>query len=114
MDCEGCERKVRKSVEGMKGVTQINVEQKKHRLTVSGYIDPDKVLHRVRHHTGKKAEFWPYGSGGYDNKAPPPSYVLNVHANPHHYGVPLARASSIEVKYYSAFSDENANACYIM
>ncbi|GKV41423.1 hypothetical protein SLEP1_g48960 [Rubroshorea leprosula] len=28
MDCEGCERKVRKSVEGMKGVTGVEVDPK--------------------------------------------------------------------------------------
>ncbi|GAA0156626.1 hypothetical protein LIER_14078 [Lithospermum erythrorhizon] len=121
MDCEGCERRVRKSVEGMKGVTQIEVEPKKHKLTVYGYVDPEKVLHRVQHHTGKKAEFWPYvpydvvdhpyAPGAYDKKAPP-GYVRNVYDNPQ--ALPLARATSTEVKYYSAFSDDNTNACSVM
>ncbi|KAG9136900.1 hypothetical protein Leryth_026608 [Lithospermum erythrorhizon] len=122
MDCEGCERKVRRSVEGMKGITQIEIEPKKHKLTVSGYVNPEKVLHRVLHRTGKKAEFWPYvpydvvdhpyAPGAYDKKAPA-GYVRNDYDH-HHQGRQLARASSTEVKYYTTFSDENPNACIVM
>ncbi|CAI0393499.1 unnamed protein product [Linum tenue] len=101
IDCEGCERKVRKSVEGMKGVTQ--------------------VLNRVRHRTGKKADLWPYvpydvvdhpyAPGSYDKKAPP-GYVRNVMYDPQ--ASALARATSFEVKTTTAFSDENPNACSVM
>ncbi|KAL3527239.1 hypothetical protein ACH5RR_011895 [Cinchona calisaya] len=121
MDCEGCVRRVRKSVEGMKGVTQVDVDPKKHRLTVIGHVDPDKVLHRVRYRTGKKADFWPYvpydvvehpyAPGVYDKKAPA-GYVRNVVDDPQ--TLSLARASSTEVKYTTAFSDENPEACAIM
>ncbi|KAK2373144.1 Heavy metal-associated isoprenylated plant protein 27 [Trifolium repens] len=121
MDCEGCERKVKKSVESMKGVTQVEVEPKQSKLTVSGYVDPNKVLERVRHRTGKKAEFWPYipydvvphpyAPEAYDKKAPP-GYVRNVLQDPE--ASTLARASSYEVKYTTAFSDDNPNACTIM
>ncbi|KAK5843797.1 heavy metal-associated isoprenylated plant protein 27 [Gossypium arboreum] len=121
MDCEGCERKVKKSVQGMKGVTQVEVNPKQSKLTVVGYVDPDKVLDRVRHRTGKKVEFWPYvpydvvphpyAPGAYDKKAPP-GYVRNVVGDPQ--AGELARATSFEVKYTTAFSDENPNACVIM
>ncbi|XP_043726071.1 heavy metal-associated isoprenylated plant protein 26-like [Telopea speciosissima] len=47
IDCEGCERRVKKSVERMKGVTQVDVDPKKNKLTVIGYVDPKKVLHRA-------------------------------------------------------------------
>ncbi|XP_050112693.1 heavy metal-associated isoprenylated plant protein 27-like isoform X2 [Malus sylvestris] len=121
MDCEGCERRVKKSVQGMKGVTEVEVDPKQSKLTVIGYVDPDKVLHRVRHRTGKKAELWPYvpydvvphpyAPEAYDRKAPP-GYVRNVLKDPE--ASALARASSTEVKYTTAFSDENPNACVIM
>ncbi|XP_031276776.1 heavy metal-associated isoprenylated plant protein 27-like [Pistacia vera] len=121
MDCEGCERRVKKSVEGMKEVTQVEVEPKQSKLMVIGYVDPDKVLERVRHRTGKKAEFWPYvpydvvphpyAPGAYDKKAPP-GYVRNVLEDPEAFA--LARASSFEVKYTTAFSDENPAACVVM
>ncbi|XP_034684410.1 heavy metal-associated isoprenylated plant protein 27 [Vitis riparia] len=121
MDCEGCERQVRKSVEGMKGVTQVVIEPKLNKLTVVGYVEPKKVLHRVKHRTGKRPVMWPYvpydeiphpyAPGVYDRKAPP-GYVRNPSQDPQVSN--LARASSTEVKYTTAFSDDNPNACIIM
>nr|XP_043618429.1 heavy metal-associated isoprenylated plant protein 26-like [Erigeron canadensis] len=122
MDCEGCERRVRKSVTGMKGVSSVDVDPKKSKLTVVGYVDPEKVLNRVRHRTGKKAEMWPYVPydvvekpylpGVYDKKAPP-GYVRNtVDVDPSTEG--LVRASSTEIRYTTAFSDENPTACIVM
>lgn len=106
----------------MKGVTQVEVDPKLHKLTVTGYVDPDNVLHRVRHRTGKKAEFWPYVPydvvehpyvpGVYDKKAPP-GYVRNI-AMEDPQTSQLARATSTEVKYATAFSDENPNACVVV
>ncbi|CAI0445352.1 unnamed protein product [Linum tenue] len=97
IDCEGCERKVKRSVEGMKGVT--------------------KVIARVAHRTGKKAELWPYvpydvvdhpyAMGVYDKKAPS-GYVRRADDSG------LARASSTEVRYTTAFSDDNPAACSVM
>ncbi|OMO92785.1 hypothetical protein COLO4_17337 [Corchorus olitorius] len=120
MDCEGCERKVKKSVEGMKGVTQVDVERKGNKLTVVGYVDPAKVVARVAHRTGKKVELWPYvpydvvahpyAPGVYDKKAPA-GYVRNAQDPQISH---LARASSTEVRYTTAFSDENPTACSIM
>ncbi|XP_057545084.1 heavy metal-associated isoprenylated plant protein 27-like isoform X1 [Amaranthus tricolor] len=126
MDCEGCERKVKKSVKGMKGVTRVETDPKFHKLTVMGYVDPKKVLKRVRHHTGKKAELWPYvpydavehlvrpyAPGVYDKKAPP-GYVRNPHLSDPNNFAESALQSSTELKYSTAFSDENPNACVIM
>ncbi|XAR73749.1 hypothetical protein NMG60_11007821 [Bertholletia excelsa] len=122
MDCEGCERRVRKSAEGMKGVRQVEVDPKQHKLTVYGYVDPKKVLERVRNRTGKKAEMWPYvpydvvahpyAPGIYDKKAPS-GYVRNAELQDPRVA-DLARASSAEVRYMSAFSDENPNSCAVM
>ncbi|OIT32890.1 PREDICTED: heavy metal-associated isoprenylated plant protein 26-like [Nicotiana attenuata] len=120
MDCEGCERKVRRSVEGMKGVQSVTVEPKQHKLTVVGYVDPEKVVARVAHRTGKKAEIWPYvpydvvahpyAQGVYDKKAPA-GYVRRVDD---YQSNQLQRASSTEVRYTTAFSDENPAACVVM
>ncbi|CAF2091924.1 hypothetical protein F2Q70_00033642 [Brassica cretica] len=120
MDCEGCERKVRRSVEGMKGVSSVSLEPKAHKVTVVGYVDPNKVVSRMAHRTGKKVELWPYvpydvvahpyAAGVYDKKAPS-GYVRRAD-DP---GVSqLARASSTEVRYTTAFSDENPAACVLM
>lgn len=120
MDCEGCERKVKRAVEGMKGVKSVDVERKAHKLTVIGYVEPGKVVARLAHRTGKKVELWPYvpydvvdhpyAPGVYDRKAPS-GYVRNVQDPQMSY---LARASSTEVRYTTAFSDENPAACAIM
>lgn len=121
IDCEGCERKVRRAVEGMKGVSSVQIEPKQSKLTVVGYVEPNKVVERVVHRTGKKAELWPYvpydvvehpyAPGVYDRKAPA-GYVRNVYENPH--ASQLARATSTEVRYTTAFSDENPAACVVM
>ncbi|GMH02956.1 hypothetical protein Nepgr_004795 [Nepenthes gracilis] len=120
IDCEGCERKIRKAVEGMEGVTQVEVEPKQSKLTVIGYVEPSKVVARLRHRTGKKVELWPYvpyeavahpyAPGVYDWKAPA-GYVRGAD-DPHMSQ--LARASSTEVRYTTAFSDENPSGCVIM
>ncbi|KAJ1701874.1 hypothetical protein LUZ63_001653 [Rhynchospora breviuscula] len=121
IDCEGCERKVKKALEGMKGVNTVEVVPKQNKVTVTGYVEPYKVMRRVAYKTGKKVEPWPYvpydlvahpyAPGAYDKKAPP-GYVRNVVSDPN--AAPLARASSLEQKYTSAFSDENPNACVVM
>jgi len=122
IDCEGCERKVRKALEGMEGVSSVEVAPRQHKVTVAGYVDAGKVMRRVARRTGKRVEPWPYvpydvvahpyAPGAYDKKAPP-GYVRNVVADP--AAAPLARASSTEVRYTAAFSDENPNAaCAVM
>ncbi|RYR69873.1 hypothetical protein Ahy_A03g016412 isoform B [Arachis hypogaea] len=106
MDCEGCERKVKKSVEGMKGVTNVEVERKANKVTVQGYVEPSKVVARIGHRTGKRAELWPYvpydvvahpyAHGVYDKKAPA-GYVRNTEFVDPNVSQ-LARASSAEVE----------------
>ncbi|KAL9259838.1 Heavy metal-associated isoprenylated plant protein 20-like protein [Drosera capensis] len=115
MCCDGCERRVKRSVSGLKGVKSVEVNRKQSRVTVKGQIEPKKILEGVLE-TGKKAEFWPYvpynfvsypyAAQAYDKKAPS-GYVKNV---------PQAFASSdaTEEQYTSLFSDENPNACSIM
>ncbi|KAF7808782.1 heavy metal-associated isoprenylated plant protein 20-like [Senna tora] len=115
MDCDGCERRVRHSVSNMKGVKEVEVNRKQSRVTVRGYVDPNKVLKKVKS-TGKRAEFWPYipynlvaypyVAQAYDKKAPS-GYVKNtVQA--------LPSPNAPDEKFTSFFSDENPNACSIM
>lgn len=142
MDCEGCERRIRHALEGMKGNYRINpfrycsldgdgderagvrsveVDPKQKKVTVEGYVEAKKVMRRIERKTGKKAEPWPYvpyevvehpyAPGAYDKKAPP-GYVRNVLSDPE--AATLARASSTEVKYTTAFSDDNPNSCAVM
>lgn len=98
------------------GVKSVEVNRKQSRVTVSGYVEPNKVLKRVKS-TGKRAEFWPYipqhlvyypyVSGAYDKRAPA-GYVRNVvQAFP-------ASSNAPEENFVSLFSDDNVNACSIM
>ncbi|KAJ6804638.1 heavy metal-associated isoprenylated plant protein 23-like [Iris pallida] len=121
MDCDGCELKVKKALSSMKGVQKVEINRKQQRVTVTGYVEANKVLKKAES-TGKKAEIWPYvpynlvshpyAAGAYDKKAPP-GYVRKVDA---------AAVSSSHVSAYSQqdeqltnmFSDDNPNACSIM
>lgn len=99
------------------GVKSVEVDRKQSKVTVSGYVEPNKVLKRVMS-TGKKAEFWPYipqhlvyypyVSGAYDKRAPA-GYVRNVVQ-----AFPAAAPNAAEEKMVSLFSDDNVNACSIM
>lgn len=117
MDCEGCELKVKKALERMSGVQSVDIDRKMQKVTVYGYIEPNKVLKKVKA-TGKKAEIWPYvpynsvtqpvvNGQTYDKKAPP-GYVrkesFNTGPNP----------NRPDEQYASMFSEENPNACSVM
>lgn len=92
----------------------MEVNRKQSRVTVSGYVEPNKVLKRVKN-TGKRAEIWPYiphhlvyyphTTGAYDKRAPP-GHVKNVLQ-----AFPQSDASD---NMDSLFSDDNVNACSIM
>ena len=97
------------------GVTNVAVNAKMSKVTVTGYVEPRKVLARVKS-TGKAAEMWPYVpysvatypyvGGAYDKKAP----AGMVRSAPHAMGDPAAP----EVQYMNMFNDENVNSCTIM
>ncbi|XP_072974551.1 heavy metal-associated isoprenylated plant protein 23-like [Typha angustifolia] len=117
MDCDGCELKVKKALSSMKGVQSVDINRKQQKVTVTGFVEPNKVLKRAKS-TGKKAEIWPYvaynlvdhpyAAGAYDKKAPP-GYVRNVEAvNISHQG------NKQEDQMTNMFNDENPNACSIM
>ncbi|KAK3212047.1 hypothetical protein Dsin_016753 [Dipteronia sinensis] len=59
MDCEGCEKRIRRAVSKIHGVHNLEIDMDKQKVTVTGYVDQRKVLKVVRR-TGRKAEFWPF------------------------------------------------------
>lgn len=91
------------------------VNRKQSRVTVSGYVEPNKVLNKVKS-TGKRAEFWPYvpynlvsnpyAPQAYDKKAPA-GYVKNVVQT-------LPSPNAPADRFTALFSDENPNACSVM
>ncbi|KAK9196382.1 hypothetical protein WN943_004510 [Citrus x changshan-huyou] len=59
MDCEGCEKRIRRAISKIDGVDSLDIDMDKQKVTVTGYVDERKVLKVVRR-TGRKAEFWPF------------------------------------------------------
>ncbi|KAF5195117.1 Heavy metal-associated isoprenylated plant protein [Thalictrum thalictroides] len=116
MDCDGCELKVKKALSSMKGVKSVDINRKQQKVTVTGYVDPKKVLKKAQS-TGKKAEIWPYVpynlvvqpyiAQAYDKKAPP-GYVRRVEATG------TSTMLNQEDPYITMFSDENPNSCSTM
>lgn len=100
-----------------KGVQSVDINRKQYKVTVIGYIEPNKVVKRVQS-TGKKAEIWPYvpynlvahpyTAPTYDKKAPA-GYVRNADV--------ITVSNQVvrpEDKLSTMFSDDNPNACSIM
>ncbi|XP_031490503.1 heavy metal-associated isoprenylated plant protein 7-like [Nymphaea colorata] len=57
MHCEGCARKVQRSLRGFPGVEEVYADSKSHRVTVKGKdADPVKVCERIQKKSGKKVE----------------------------------------------------------
>ncbi|KAK8948200.1 Heavy metal-associated isoprenylated plant protein 26 [Platanthera guangdongensis] len=141
MDCDGCELKVKKALSFMKGiiahpsihpsvclltqsiclvvgagVQSVEINRKQNKVTVNGYVEPNKVLKRVQS-TGKKAEIWPYVpynlvvqpyvAGTYDKRAPP-GYVRNLEL------ITAQSQNRQEEQLVYLFSDDNPNACSVM
>ncbi|CAN1191104.1 Heavy metal-associated isoprenylated plant protein 23 [Linum perenne] len=122
MDCDGCELKVKNSLSSMSGVKSVEINRKQQKVTVTGYVEPHKVLKKAKS-TGKRAEIWPYVpynlvaqpyiAGTYDKKAPP-GYVRNVEqTGVASSGTVVARSYGGD-PYTSMFSDDNPNACSVM
>ncbi|KAJ1398629.1 Heavy metal-associated domain, HMA [Sesbania bispinosa] len=117
MDCDGCELKVKKALSSLSGVKSVEINRKQQKVTVTGYVEPNKVLKKAKS-TGKRAEIWPYvpynlvahpySAPAYDKKAPP-GYVRRVEA-PATFGT----VTRYEDPYVTMFSDDNPNACSIM
>ncbi|KAJ6378185.1 hypothetical protein OIU78_028425 [Salix suchowensis] len=117
MDCDGCELKVKNALSSMTGVKKVEINRKQQRVTVSGYVDSNKVLKRAKS-TGKRAEIWPYvpynlvaqpfATQAYDKRAPP-GYVRKVENT-----ATISTVTRYEDPYTSMFSDDNPNACSVM
>ncbi|KAF0933039.1 hypothetical protein E2562_013793 [Oryza meyeriana var. granulata] len=112
MDCERCERQVRRALGGMRGVQHVEVSRRQQKVTVTGSVDPHEVLRRVQS-TGKKAELWPqyptYGSA---------AATAVVHCGlgpPHDRWAPVCHPRNMDAEHIAnLFSDDNPNACALM
>lgn len=98
------------------GAKSVDVDLKQQKATVTGYVEPKKVLQAAKS-TKKKVELWPYVpytlvanpyvSQAYDKKAP----ANLVRAVP---AAATVSETTLDDNYTTMFSDENPNACSIM
>ncbi|KAL7618276.1 hypothetical protein Lser_V15G02035 [Lactuca serriola] len=56
LHCDGCAKKVTKSIRHFEGVESVNVDIDGDKLTVTGKVDPTSVKERLEHKTKKKVE----------------------------------------------------------
>ncbi|KAK3165492.1 hypothetical protein QOZ80_1AG0033830 [Eleusine coracana subsp. coracana] len=137
MDCPGCEKKVRKAIERLEGVNDVEIDMAQQKVTVNGDVEQKKVLKAVRR-TGRRAVLWPVpftaggaaagemhvlaqqqqmyqpGAGMPDGSAAPTSlynYYKHGYDDSRMYCVSSATAGTRTTDY---FSDENAQGCSVM
>ncbi|XXG76295.1 hypothetical protein AAC387_Pa08g0669 [Persea americana] len=119
MCCTGCERVVRNAIHKLRVEVDIPLEK----VTVTGYVDRNKVLKAVRR-SGKKAEFWPNpyqplyftSSANYfkDENDYRQSYNYWRHGynGDRHGNIPITYRGDDKVSNF--FNDDNVHACFIM
>ncbi|KAK5794343.1 hypothetical protein PVK06_035565 [Gossypium arboreum] len=100
MNCNACERTVAKVIAKLKGVEKFTTDMNKNKVVITGKIDLQKVLEKLRKKTGKKVEI----VGEVEEK--------NEKAND--ISIQYANSSLLENESFMMFSDENPNACLIM
>ncbi|KAK9284477.1 hypothetical protein L1049_023650 [Liquidambar formosana] len=137
MDCAGCESKIKKALQKLKGVDNIDIDMGMQKVTVTGWADQKKVLKTVRK-TGRRAELWPFPyNPEYNNftnhyynqhqcgglpvthypSRPSSSYNYYKHgyeSHDHGYYHRPAHSTIFGEQTGAAFSDENPNACSVM
>ncbi|KAL3538142.1 hypothetical protein ACH5RR_001508 [Cinchona calisaya] len=56
--CEGCKKKVKKILNQVEGVYEIDIDTKQQKVTVTGNVEADTLLRKLTK-SGKHAELWP-------------------------------------------------------
>ncbi|KAL2229843.1 UNVERIFIED_CONTAM: Heavy metal-associated isoprenylated plant protein 19 [Sesamum indicum] len=108
MHCNGCERTVVETVSNIKGVEKFVTDINNHKVVVTGRIDRQKVLKKLRKKTGKSVELVAEDEDDEDEEG---QLIENDGEQTmdswlvHYYG---------DGEIHMMFNDENANACSIM
>ncbi|XP_039048747.1 heavy metal-associated isoprenylated plant protein 19 [Hibiscus syriacus] len=103
MHCNACERTVAKVIAKFKGVDKFTTDINKNKVVVTGNIDPQKVLKKLRKKTGKKVEI----VGKVEETEKEKDKNSDVRAM-------YENSSLLDKEAFMMFSDENPNACSIM
>ncbi|KAJ0051839.1 hypothetical protein Pint_01294 [Pistacia integerrima] len=100
MDCAGCESKIKKALQKLDGVDDIDIDIATQKVTVMGWAEQKKVLKTVRK-TGRRAELWPYPyNPEYHNY-----YYQQQHQHQNYYyqnQVEVEAAATVSHQYHSS------------
>ncbi|CAN0856000.1 Heavy metal-associated isoprenylated plant protein 20 [Linum grandiflorum] len=138
MHCNACERVVAKTISKFDGVQQFTTQKHKHKVVVTGHIDPLKLLKKLKKKT-KKSKFVEIVEAAPNDAGEPPATAAGddeqqrmvdgsssgseMVMNPYQYycyygyynnGWPPWRRECNHDAFMAAFSDENPNACSLM
>ncbi|XP_073029815.1 heavy metal-associated isoprenylated plant protein 19-like [Primulina eburnea] len=106
MYCNACERSVAKAISKIKGVEKFMTDMKNHRVMITGRINPQKVMKKLKRKTGKRVEL--VDEEDHDNsegnKGDMREQVMDSWM--------IDRFDDSEL--HMMFNDENANSCSIM
>ncbi|KAF9677957.1 hypothetical protein SADUNF_Sadunf08G0161900 [Salix dunnii] len=116
MHCNACERTVAKIISKFKGVETFRTDMNKHKVVVTGRIDPQKLLRKLKKKTRRKVEIVgnkreeegsrDTGENAASEAIPRP---VNERCRP-----PISYDCCENNDLLMFFSDENPNACSIM
>ncbi|KAE9618957.1 putative heavy metal-associated domain, HMA [Lupinus albus] len=70
--CEACKRKVKKILQKIDGVYNINIDLRQQKVVVTGNVDSDTLIKKLISKTGKLAELWPEKPESKKKKNPKP------------------------------------------
>ncbi|GMP74350.1 hypothetical protein CsSME_00031793 [Camellia sinensis var. sinensis] len=118
MDCPGCESKIKKALQKLDGVDDIDIDMNMQKVRVTGWADQNKI--QYHHQSRRKAKYYHQSrptATYYMSQPSSSSYNYRVHGyNGHDHGYyPQPLYSTIlDEKTSSMFSDDNTNGCSIM
>ncbi|CAJ2634434.1 unnamed protein product [Trifolium pratense] len=107
MHCNACERTVAKVINKCKGMETFITDMNRHVVIVTGRIDSNKVLKKLKKKTGKKVEIVSIKD---DEETNDESNDMLVIMPPFLY----ENGCCIKTEDLMMFNDENPNACAIM
>ncbi|KAI4338500.1 hypothetical protein MLD38_023550 [Melastoma candidum] len=126
MHCNACERTVVKVISRIEGVEKFITDMNQHKVIVTGRIDPQKVLKKLKKKTRKRVEI----IGNQDNDQTPDDDAVvgeqfllpaggigEMDGSAEHYrGPPLLVdfPCCADERVVYMFNDENVNACSVM
>ncbi|KAJ6889884.1 heavy metal-associated isoprenylated plant protein 19 [Populus alba x Populus x berolinensis] len=115
MHCNACERTVAKIISMFKGVETFRTDMNKQKVVVTGRIDPQKLLKKLKKKTRKEVEIVANKKEEEGSKDTSRTEEINVASEsfPQQYP-PIFFDCCKNNDLLMAFSDENPNACSIM